>query len=361
MLLLQLSARNQALPFEQLPFTNPLLTEFDSILHEQVRAFFNKSKAPGLMIGISRNGERSFYSYGYADTAGKKVFGPGTIFEIGSITKTFTANLLLQLNAKGIISIEKSLADYVPGANANDTVLSKILLKQIASHTSGLPRLPAGLDNVEGYSMMQPYANYKREQLYPFLIQLKKATPGSYLYSNLGFGILATLMEDATQTSFESLLATYIWTPLGMENSYVNEKLTQGDTATGYFYGRPAYYWKFDCMAGAGAIKSNATDLLKWLDAHISTGHSQLATAIKLSTEPRFTVNETMQLGYGWHTLENLKHRLTWHNGGTYGFSTFAAFEPVTRNSIVLVSNSSGVNATLDKLAVDLCILLMGK
>jgi hypothetical protein len=66
-----------------------------------------------------------------------------------------------------------------------------------------------------------------------------------------------------------------------------------------------------------------------------------------------------MKIGYGWHTFEDLKHRVTWHNGGTFGFSTFAAFETTSRNSIVLVSNAFGVNTRLDRLAKDLLILLM--
>ncbi len=360
-LLLQFSARSQALPFEELPHTNPLHSEFDSILHEQVRVFFKKSGPPGLMIGISLDGKKSFYSYGYADTVSKKVFGPGTVFEVGSITKTFTANLLLQLDAKKTISIEKPLSAYIPGVEINDSVLSKVLLKDIARHTSGLPRLPTGMDNVEGYAMMQPYAYYKKENLYAFLKELRKVKPGSYLYSNLGFGILATIMENETKNSFESLLASHIWKPLGMENSYIRSDKQQEDSATGYFYGKPAEYWIFDCMAGAGAIKSNVTDLLKYLDAHITTENTQLADAIKKVTEPAHSVNTNMQIGYGWHVLENLKHRVVWHNGGTYGFSTYAAFEPVTKCSIVLASNASGVNAALDKLAVDLLILLMGK
>jgi len=361
LLLLQLSARTQSIPFEQLPFTNPLLTEFDSILHEQARTFFKKSKAPGLMIGISRDGEKTFYSYGYADSASKKIFGPGTVFEIGSITKTFTANLLLQLDAKKIITIDNPLSVYIPGTGINDTVLSKARLKQVANHTSGLPRLPEGMDKVEGYTMMQPYAYYKKEDLYTFLLRMKNLKPGNYSYSNLGFGLLATIMENETNSSFESLLEKYIWKPLGMENSYINAGKARADTATGYFYGKPASYWVFDCMAGAGAIKSNAIDLLKYLDAHINPDKTQLGEAIKKVTEPLHTISANMQIGYGWHTLENLKHRITWHNGGTYGFSTFAAFETLTRNSIVLAANSSGVNAALDKLAIDLCILLMGK
>ena len=83
LLFLQLTAKSQSIPFEQIPFTNPLTTDIDSILHEQVKKFFKKAKAPGLTIGISQNGEKKFYSYGYADSLSKKSFNAETIFEIG--------------------------------------------------------------------------------------------------------------------------------------------------------------------------------------------------------------------------------------------------------------------------------------
>lgn len=357
--ILQFTARSQAIPFDQLPFNNPLHTDLDSILHEQVKNFYKKSKAPGLFIGISRNGERSFYGYGYADTASKKRFGPETVFEIGSITKTFTANLVFQLDAKGIVSADRSLASYIPGLDVMDSALSKINLRQIASHTSGLPRLPSDLEKIKGYSMMQPYLHYTRNELYAFLKNLKSIKPGRYGYSNLGFGSLATILENETKETFESLLSKYIFQPLGMRNSYVNSK-TSSDSATGYFYGKPAPYWQFDSMAGAGAIKSNAEDMLKYFDSHIDSPAKEFAETVKRITKPVYPAGPAMQVAYGWHTMPELKHELIWHNGGTYGFSTFGAFEPISKNSIILVSNSSGVNAALDKLAIDLMILLMG-
>ncbi len=359
LLVLQFTARSQAIPFDQLPFSNPLHSDFDSILHQQVKDFFKKSKAPGLFIGISQNGERSFYDYGYADTSSKKRMGAETVFEIGSITKTFAANLLFQLDAKGIVSADRSLASYIPGVDVNDSVLSKITLRQMASHTSGLPRLPSNLDKIEGYTMMQPYLHYTRNELYPYLRQLKNVKQGRYAYSNLGFGTLVTILENETKRSFETLLDEYFWQPIGMKNTYVNT-MKGTDSATGYLYGKPAPYWQFDCMAGAGAIKSNASDMLNYLDAHIHSTNKGFTDAVSKITTRVSSAGANMEVSYGWHLLPELKHKLIWHNGGTYGFSTFGAFEPVTKNSIIIFSNASGVNAALDKLAIDLMILLMG-
>jgi serine-type D-Ala-D-Ala carboxypeptidase/endopeptidase len=208
---------------------------------------------------------------------------------------------------------------------------------------------------------MQPYQFYNKEHLYSFLERLKKINPGSYAYSNLGFGLLSTIEENVTSMPFESLLNKYIFQPLQMDNTYIDAKKNTTDTATGYFYGKPAAYWQFNCMAGASAIKSNAADILKYLDTHIETKDENFSAVVYKITQPVKPVSTNMQICYGWHTFEDLKHRVFWHNGGTYGFSTFAAFEPNTKTSLVIAANATGDNAALDKLAVDLLILLMGK
>ena len=361
LLFLQLTAKSQSLPFDQMNFSNPLKTDADSIIHKQVKDFFKKAKAPGLIIGISQHGEKKFYSYGFADSANKHSFTPQTVFEIGSVTKTFTANLLFQLQEQKIVNINSSITQYLPAQFRNDSVLQKITLANIASQTSGLPRLPDNLDKIKEYTPMQPYQFYKREHLYSFLKSIRKINPGSYAYSNLGFGLLSTIEEDVTAMSFESLLNNSIFQPLQMDDTYIDAKKNRADSATGYFYGKPADYWLFDCLAGAGAIKSTVADLLKYLDAHIEYKSENFSAVADKIMQPVKPVSVNIQICYGWHTLENLKHRVFWHNGGTYGFSTFTAFEPNSKTSLVLAANATGDNAALEKLAVDLLILLMGK
>src|SRR5690606_27902334 len=146
----------------------------------------------------------------------------------------------------------------------NDSVLQKISITDIASQSSGLPRLPPNLDKIKEYTLMQPYQFYTKNHLYSFLKGLKKISPGSYAYSNLGFGLLSIIEENVTSLPFESLLNKHIFQPLQMDNTHIDAKKNTTDFATGYFYGKPADYWNFDCMAGAGAIKSTALDILKY-------------------------------------------------------------------------------------------------
>lgn len=360
LLILQLSSRGQQIPFNQLPFSNPLTSGIDSILHEQVKTFFQKTKAPGLIIGISQNGHRQYYSYGLADSTNQKQFYAKTIFEAGSITKTFTANLLLQLQGKGVLHIKDPAGRYLP-ITGNDSMLNKLIFSDIVSHQSGLPRLPSNIDKHKEYSLMQPYI-YRREHLYPYLQSLKSVKPGKYDYSNLGFGLLGTIMENISGRSLESLFNEYILQPAGMDRSYIDNKKLNSDSATGYFSGKPAGYWLFDCMAAAGALKSTAEDMLKYLDAHhLENTNESFNSAVKAITIPQKRIAPQMQICYGWHTMETMKYPVYWHNGGTYGFSTFAAFEPVTHTSIILATNKFSANQSLDKLAGDLLIFLTSR
>ena len=269
--------------------------------------------------------------------------------------------LIWQLQQENKLDLEKPVSYYLRGLVTNDSIFDNITIKELASHRSGLPRIPANYDKVEGYEMMQPYRMYKRENLYQYLSSLKKMKQGNYDYSNLGFGLLGTFAEIVCEKSLEELFIKYIFSPLEMNDSYLTNKRTSADSATGFFYGKPADYWIFDCLAGCGGVKTNANDMLIYLDAHLNTLNSKFSQAVGRITEPVDSVQQNMKICYGWHTLEDLQHRVYWHNGGTYGFSTFAAFDPVEKTSLILASNSFQVNTSLDKLGHDLLLILTRK
>lgn len=347
-------------PFDSLPTNNPLRSALDSAVQEGARGFFSDTKAPGLEIAVSMAGKRFYYAYGYADLASKRSFDSTVIVEAGSITKTFTANLALQLQVAGIIDTAQTVAHYLPFVKGNDSVLGRIRLADLATHHSGLPRLPDNIDRTRGFSQMQPYV-YTREDLYQYLSGARLQRPGQYAYSNLGFGLLATVLETASGKSYGTLLRQYILEPLHMRHTYTQNREFLADTATGYFNGRPAQYWTFESMAGAGAIKTNATDMLRYLEAHLSPLRPPFDNIHSALTTPQHAVSPAVNICYGWHTMERTVHRAYWHNGGTYGFSTFAAFEPEHKLAFFAASNSFNVNAALDRLSGQLITLLVGK
>lgn len=349
----ELSVAAQKVDNNAASIKNPLSSPLDSQVHRLVTEFYNQAKPTGLLIGISRNGAQSYYSYGYADSASGRPFTANTLFEAGSVTKTFTANLLLQLEEGGYLKLQESLTSFLP-VMAKDSSLHYITLRNLVNHSSGLPRLPANLSAVKGFQQSQPYL-YNRTHLYAYLEAVNKIKPGSYNYSNLGFGLLGTIMELRTGYSYESLLNRFILQPLQMDYTFISDLKRKTDTATGYALYKPVPYWTFDCMAGAGALRTTASDLLRYLDAHHRLSQETTWTAaVNRFKEPGMDLNKNIQIGYGWHTLESMKYRVYWHNGGTQGFCTFTAWEPNTRTSVVVVVNQYAINNPVDQLGVGL-------
>lgn len=325
-------------------------TGLDSFIYQKGTSFLRQSKAPGIIIGLIYNGQRQYFSFGITDSVSGKIFDKETIFEIGSISKTFTANLIWQLAAENKINPEHSIAEYLPFTD-NRSTLEKIYINQIAKHNSGLPRLPSNMSRAPGANSAQPYQLYSKDYLYDYLKETAPVKPGTYSYSNLGFGILGTIAENIKHKGLEELYKDYIFRPLKMNRSYLERKHSKSDSATGYFMGKATPYWLFGSMAGAGAIKSNAEELLNYLQAHFDSTGNKISKAGYQLRSNLTRVNERMMIGYAWHSFEDFKRRVIWHNGGTYGFSTFAGYEPTGKIAIVIASNSSGVNNFVDKLA----------
>jgi CubicO group peptidase (beta-lactamase class C family) len=323
-------------------------------VHQQALTLFKEAEIPGLIIAISVDGKRNYYSYGFADLKSSKIFSENTIFEIGSITKTFTANLIWQLYLENKLDVNASVRKYLPESLHNDSILGRIIIRDIAQQSSGLPRLPDNWLKVKGFDPLQPYGPYNREYLYEYLSSIKKIKPGTYEYSNVGFGILGTIAEIITSVKLETLYSNYIFRPLNMNASYTLKRKSNNDTATGYMEGQPVNYWTFDAMSGAGAIKSTATDILNYLEAHTRNTKKKFFNAAALLIKNIRPASQNIGIGYGWHTLNDLSARVYWHNGGTYGFSTFAAFEPEKKICLVVAANAFQVNARVDKFSREL-------
>ncbi|MCX8020377.1 MAG: serine hydrolase [Chitinophagaceae bacterium] len=350
----QISVMLQAQSFDKISFQNPLHTRTDTLVHEAAKVFFEKSHAPGLIIGISREGKRTYYSYGVADKQANIPFDEHTVFEAGSITKTFVSHLLIRLQERKLLSATMPVTEFLPDSLKQLPAFQQVQLLHLASHTSGLPRLPSNTERAKGFELMQPYAHYGKSLLYEYLTGLKKLETGKYNYSNTGYGLLGTVLENATGYALESLLNQYILQPLKMDNSYIEHEKKRVRKAKGYFGTGEAAYWTFDCMAGAGALKSTAADMLAYLEAHYMQKENDFLSLTPDLLQPLANINSKMQIAYGWHILNEPDYKIYWHNGGTFGFSTFAAFVPDKKISVVLAANLFNVNAEADALALKL-------
>ncbi|MER6200586.1 serine hydrolase domain-containing protein [Streptomyces sp. NPDC001586] len=277
--------------------------------------------------------------------------GPGTLFEIGSVTKAFTALALTRLASAGTVGLDEPLADLLP---AGTTVPSRdgqqISLQHLATHTSGLPRLPKGmlLQALLRPSKPDPYAGCTADVLLAGLARTRLgATPGKrFRYSNLGAGLLGLALARRAGTEYETLITREICAPLGMTDTVVtvddarSERSAQGHVRQG----RPAAPWHLADLAGAGGLRSTATDLVAFVRAQLDGGPAGLAEAIRLSRAYEHRRNPFTWVHLGWmaHRLHARQggHLQIWHNGGTGGFSSFVGFDPEKRLAVIALGNT---------------------
>jgi CubicO group peptidase (beta-lactamase class C family) len=291
---------------------------------------------PTLVIAYVANGKSEVDAFG-ALADGKTTDGD-TVFEIGSITKTFTATLLAQAVQAGSIKLDAPLADLLPDFSIPTRNAKQITLLDIATQFSGLPRLPTNLNPA---NQANPYADYGPVQLKSFLSEYKlPRDPGeSYEYSNLGFGILGYALAEHARTSYANLLRTGILRPLGMSMTDVTttkklkEHLAEGHNEEG----RPVGEWDFDVETGAGAIRSTGNDMLRYLKANMGVGQSSLASAVKSAQEPRRDINKDTRIGLAWMT----KDHVIQHGGATAGYVSFIGFLTDGSRGIVVLTNTA--------------------
>jgi len=312
-------------------------------LQEIVRTRVGAGGATGIVLGvIEADGTRTIVSSGDAGPNAKPL-GPRSVFEIGSITKAFTGILLAQMAARGEVHLEDPVQAYAhEGVTIPDRAGRPITLLDLATHRSSLPRLPG---NLRPADRQNPYADYTVVQLHAFLsgYALTRDVGSQYEYSNLGVGLLGHVLAYRAEDEFEPLLRKRVLDPLGMATTAITLTPEMEDwLAVGHAEGRPVSRWDLPTLAGAGALRSNANDLLAFLAANTGAPTSELERAMRDSHQPRRPVNETMEIGLGWHILAlDAESRIVWHNGQTGGFRSFVGFDPEREVGVVVLTNST--------------------
>ncbi|HYK05188.1 MAG TPA: serine hydrolase [Thermoanaerobaculia bacterium] len=292
----------------------------------------------GIVVGVIDPSGRRVVSHGNFAKGDERTLGGDTVFEIGSVTKVFTALLLADMVARGEVALSDPVGKYLPA----EVKVPKITLEQLATHTSGLPRLPSNLAPKDGNN---PYADYTVAQLYEFLSTVPaRDAAAQYDYSNLGAGLLGHALARRAGTDYETLVRTRILTPLGMKSTSITldpamkERLVPGHNAEM----KPAANWDIPTLAGAGALRSTGNDMLTFLGAAMGLTKSPLAAPMASMLAARRPIGEPgHEIALGWHLYTSGEREIVWHNGGTGGYRTFAGFDPKSRTGVVVLSNAS--------------------
>jgi CubicO group peptidase (beta-lactamase class C family) len=297
----------------------------------------------GIVAGVIDPAGRRVIACGHPDQGDARPLDGDTIFEIGSVTKIFTAVLLADMVRRGEVALDDPISRYLPaGVRAPQRNGRTITLVDLVTHTSGLPRLPANLSPADP---KDPYADYTAQKLEAFLssYDLPRDPGARFEYSNLGDGLLGYLLARRAGTSYETLVRTRITGPLGMTSTTIvplpeeTRRLAKGHDARL----QPVPAWHFDALAGCGALRSSANDMLTLLSAFLGQTTTALAPAMALMPTVRRPTGSAMgDISLGWFISKPGVEEILWHNGGTYGYRSFLGLDPRTRTGVVVLSNA---------------------
>ena len=321
--------------------------EIRRILAERIDA---RKQAVGIVAGVIDPAGRRVIGHGKLAAGDTRTPDGDTVFEIGSVTKVFTALLLADMVARGEVALDDPVSKYLPQEVRMPRRGGRdITLQDLATHTSALPRLPSPFTPK---NPANPYADYSVEDLYRFLSshELRRDIGSQYEYSNLGGGLLGHVLARRAGMDYESLVRARITGPLGMNDTRIaltpemKSRLASGHNERL----APVANWDLPTLAGAGALRSTVNDLLKFVAVPLGDPNRPLAKAMSaMLAVRRPTGAPTLEIALGWHVAKRGGREIVWHNGGTGGYRSIVAFDPVARAGVVVLSNTF-TNAGVD-------------
>lgn len=308
---------------------------------EAVRQRIDAGEYPVVVIGVVDGDRSAVYAYGKLD--GGRAPDGDTVFEIGSVTKTFTATLLAQQVVAGKLQLDQPVATLLPGFTIPTRDGKSVTLGNLASQNSGLPRLPT---NFAPSNPNDPYADYDAAKLKTFLASysLPRDPGASFEYSNLGVGLLGYALAVHAGSSYEQLLQQQILQPLGMQHSSsVQSGALAARLAPGHGNNdEPVANWHLDALAGCGAIVSSAGDMLRYLKANMGLQPSPLYPAMQLAQTPRADgPRPSDRLGLVWVVHHDAGGDIIEHNGMTAGYASYLGFTADRRHGVIVLTNKS--------------------
>ncbi len=325
----------------KVPSTNPLKTELDKKVDKYLGYLMQNKGTVGASIAIIKNRKTHFYHYGETKKGSKILPSNNSIYEIGSITKTFTALLTVIAEQEGKLHLEDEVSKFLPDSLPHLAFNGKaILVKNLLNHTSGLPRMPLNFGFQENFEAKNPYRTYKKADLLFFFKKFKpyREPEKSFEYSNLAFGLAGYILENLYQKDYETLLKEKILNPLKMEYTHTRfDKKWESFMVQGYNEKEEENpNWDFDIMAAAGAIRSNIADMALYAQNLLKNNNATFQKALEKTLNITFQ-NEQNEIGLAWFK----KDGYYWHNGATGGYCSFLAFDKNSQTAAVLLLNCS--------------------
>lgn len=339
----------------------------DSGVHEALlervisRAFEKGARKHSLVAGLIVDGKTTIRGYGRLSKDDARRPTADTVYEIGSLTKLFTALLLAIDIERGQLELEAKAATLFGKAwDLPSWRGQELTLLDLATHTSALPRMPR---NIKPKNQLDPYSDYSEEQLRSALAKLMLIRPigQRYLYSNLGFGLLGHGLAKRVGSTFESRVQSDICEPLGMTStkSVLDASMKERFAPAHFANGLRSRPWTFDVLAPAGSLRSSMRDMLRFAAVQVEPPKSPLGRAILATQLARRRAGKRMQVGLAWHLVEDERvGTVLAHAGMTGGYASQIMVIPRKGMGIVLLTNEAKSASTLAMTVLRECELL---
>lgn len=298
-----------------------------------------------LVIGLLDHGQSEFFATGQVSE--NVAADERTIFEIGSISKTFTGTALASMHREGTLRLDRTVGEFVPPPTKLDPSVAVITMEQLATHTSGLPRI-ARSRMAKAFFSVTPYGG-SRETL-DWDLSLLTVEPSEHpSYSNLGVGLLGDIMSRVEEKPFAEIVRERVAEPLGMNDTVVT--LTGGQEtrfAPGFIGRSRAKPWSdMGTAVSAGGLRSTAADLLIYAAAVIDAPDGPLGETLLDSIRPRVAYDDgERQVGLCWHSFrdesaeDDSMPSIVFHNGATYSHGAALFIDRAERRAVVVLLNA---------------------
>ncbi len=317
--------------------TKPAVITRDDV-DQHVKTIIDGAYCPCVVVGIIDSTGPHVYTYGTVSRTEKKAPDGDTLFEIGSLTKLFTATVYSQMIEKNEVQVSTPVDSLITGMKIPSDIGNKIWLVHLVAHTSGLPLNPT---NVNSPHPDNPYSGYTQRQFVDFLAKyvLPRPPGDRYAYSHVGYALLGEALARKDKKTVEQMIVDRVCMPLAMNDTRftatADSRLAKAYTVDG----DEVEYWDAPLMAGAFGLKSSANDLLKFCSAHLGLTKTPFDEAIKAMQVRQIDVDRQNDAGMGWQI--GRKYGVLWHSGETGGHHTFLALLPKYKAAVVVLANSS--------------------
>lgn len=342
---------------------NPLRSMTDKAVDSILYNYTHSSNHAGMSFALLSADTIYYYNYGETKKANHQLPDTNTVYEIGSVTKTFIASLTVVWLQEHAIDINSPIAPYLPAELTTSLSLNNtpVTFKHLLTHTSGFPRIPNDLpftpDPYKEYDSTKIFTYIKTHSLLrtPGTMPLSLADASENYYSNFAYGLLGIILEHAMKKSLEEILTQSLSVPLSLRTTTFRPSETISSISYPHSPSGPASYWHFSGMDGAGGLKSTVPDLCRYLKAHQEPSENSLLEKFLQKTHiPSVYIDGKELFGLGWEFTTNAAGTtIIVKDGGTGGFTAVIAFSKTLKKGIVYLANDrsdAAVTAAVDLL-----------